>query len=119
MQINAGMEKEYEDYKAKNSDPYGWAVVTYGERWADSMEQAIAEGSDLESVAKKLSHDSDIEGITGFMHGCAVSALSHFWIHGERLRRWHNLDTQLAHEGELANKEGTVLNPATIYIGNG
>lgn len=117
MQIIPGKEAEYEAYKAANSDPYGGAVVTYTERWADSMEQAIAEGAELEAVAKKLSHDTDIEGITGFMYGCAASALSQFWVHGERLRKWHNLDVQLGTEGEKANESGGVLNPALINIG--
>jgi hypothetical protein len=60
-------------------------------------------------------HDND--GITGFMYGCAVSILSKVWIHGEQLRRWHNLKTQLRDEGEKANQTGGVLNPALLCIG--
>ena len=36
---------------------------------------------------------------------------------GEDLRRWHNLDTQIRNEGEIANEKGGVLNPAIMSIG--
>lgn len=51
------------------------------------------------------------------MYGCAVNILSHCWIHGETLRLWHNLKTQIKHEGEEANEKGGVLNPAIINLG--
>lgn len=51
------------------------------------------------------------------MYGCAVSILSQVWIHGEELRRWHNLDSQIGTEGEKANESGGVLNPAVLNIG--
>jgi hypothetical protein len=68
-------------------------------------------------MAKETSHEADDEGITGFMYGCAVSILVGCWIHGEKLRRWHNKDTQLGNEGDEANeKPGAVLNPALLTI---
>ena len=70
----------------------------------------------IRSVAKDTSHEADADGITGFMYGCAVSALAHFWEHGEVLRRWHNLDIQIKDEGERANVSGGVLNPALLNI---
>jgi hypothetical protein len=51
------------------------------------------------------------------MYGCAVQGLAYFWEHGEELRQWHNLDTQIKDEGEQANKSGGVLNPAILTIG--
>ena len=94
-----------------NDDPYGTATVKYAERWADLMETRM--GGDelvLPSIAKQASHDADTEGITGFMYGCAVSLLASAWEHGEALRRWHNLATQIGREGERANaKPGRVL----------
>lgn len=51
------------------------------------------------------------------MYGCAVGMLAKAWKHGEDLRRWHNLKTQLANEGEKANEQGGVLNPALLRIG--
>lgn len=50
------------------------------------------------------------------MYGCAVSALAKFWVHGEQLRIWHNLDIQIGNEGEKANESGGVLNPALLNI---
>lgn len=117
MKLKQGVEQEYGEYVEKNSDPYGKATVEYSERWADRMEAHLAEGTDLEDIAKEASHEANIEGISAFMYGCAVSGLAYFWIHGERLRLWHNLDSQIGSEGERANESGTVLNPALLNIG--
>lgn len=114
-----------------NQDAYGHAVYRYASEWATRMEQAMTadfnwspvslEGTSvvaewLQENADRISHEADTEGITGFMYGCAVSTLAGVWIHGEQLRRWHNLKTQLRHEGERANEKGTVLNPALLNI---
>jgi len=100
----------------KDSD-YGNGVSTYAERWADLMEARLAQGESVAGCAEETSHDADTEGITGFMYGCTVSILSQVWEHGEELRLWHNLDTQLGTEGEAANAKGSVLNPALLCIG--
>jgi hypothetical protein len=80
------------------------------------MEAAMGKGEKLEDMAKKLSHEADKEGLTGFMYGMAVSILSKTWKYGEELRIWHNLDRQIGTEGERANKKGTVLNPALLNV---
>lgn len=100
-----------------NNDPYGSGVVRYAERWADAMEAAMAAGESLKDCATRTGHEADTEGITGFMYGCAVQQLAATWEHGEDLRRWHNLDTQIGNEGEKANESGGVLNPALLNIG--
>ncbi len=118
MKIKVGQEQPYADYVAMNStDGYSKCVVDYGERWADLMEQKLAEGAPLESFAENTSHDADTDGITGFMYGCAVHALAQFWEHGETLRIWSNLKEQYGTEGEKANANGGVLNPALLNIG--
>lgn len=99
-----------------NQDPYGKAGVSFARRWAELMEEKIEAGEKLEDIAKSTSHEADTEGITGFMYGCAVSILSQVWVHGETLRRWHNLDTQIGNEGEKANEQGKTLNPALLNI---
>lgn len=101
---------------AKNQDPYGKAVYRFASEWATRMESAIAAGETVEECAERTSREADDEGITGFMYGGAVSMLSHWWVHGEQLRRWHNLGTQLGAEGEDANANGGVLNPAIVNI---
>lgn len=121
----------WEMAKAANTDAYGAACINYAERWANLMEVQInkaplvgtndtfdaAVERTIKAHAKQTSHDADTEGITGFMYGAAVSILSLTWKHGEALRRWHNLDTQLGTEGERANESGGVLNPALLNIG--
>ena len=103
---------------ANNPDPYGRSCYTYAEAWADLMEKRMANGEKLEDVADSTSHEADTDGITGYMYGVAVALLSQAWEHGEELRRWHNLKTQLGTEGEKANKvPGRVLNPAILKVG--
>ena len=104
-------------FKDNNQDGYGGAVVTYSERWARLMQVEMANGKKLEDVAEAASSEADLEGITGFMYGCAVSTLAACWKHGDQLRRWHNLKYQIKDEGEKANKSGGVLNPALLSLG--
>lgn len=93
-------------------------MVTYAERWARLMQKEMADGKKLEEVADATSSEADLEGITGFMYGCAVSALASGWKYGDQLRRWHNLKTQIGNEGEKANESGGTLNPALLCIGS-
>jgi len=103
---------------ANNADPYGRAVYRFASEWATRMEQALATGESIETCAQRCCREADDEGITGFMYGCAVGILAGAWTHGEALRRWHNLKTQLGTEGEQANASGGVLNPALLNIGH-
>lgn len=100
-----------------NTDPYGGAVIIYAELWARLLEVRMAKGEQLQDISDECSHLADLEGITGFMYGCAVSILSQVWIHGKELRKWHNIKTQLKDEGEKANETGSVLNPALLNLG--
>jgi len=124
MKIKAGTEDEYAKYKGIQTDPYSNRCVVYWEDWANLMEADIAADpnpGDIEGAIKRYAKDAsrraDTDGITGFMYGVAVSSLARFWEHGEALRRWHNLDTQIGTEGERANEKGTTLNPALLSIG--
>lgn len=101
-----------------NQDSYGSGVVRYAARWAHLVEQELERGRSLEQVADEASHTADVEGVTGFMYGCAVGVLAKVWKFGEDLRRWHNLKTQLRDEGEKANESGGVLNPALLCCGS-
>ncbi len=108
----------WQSFKDKNPDGYGGAVITYSERWARLMQDEMDKGRTLEKVAEVTSREADLEGITGFQYGVAVSTLSQCWKHGDTLRRWHNLKTQIGNEGERANEEGGTLNPALLSIGS-
>lgn len=117
MKILKGKEQEYKEWYDKNDDSYGRTCFIYAEKWAELMEEAIESGQELKDIAEDLSYKANEEGITGFMYGVAVSILSFAWIHGEELRKWHNLDSQIGNEGEKANESGGVLNPALLSIG--
>lgn len=109
-------EKTWAKSKENNKDAYGGGVISYAQRWAELMEAEIAKGQELEDIAERTSHEADTEGITGFMFGAAVSTLHLTWKHGERLRIWHNLKTQIGDEGIRANEKGGILNPAIMEI---
>lgn len=95
---------------SKNKDSYGAGVVKWGNDFADLLDTG-------RSDFKAMSHETgDSHGYTGFMYGCMISAVAHFHPRGEEVRKWHNLDTQMHDEGEKANEDGSVLNPALITI---
>jgi flagellin-like hook-associated protein FlgL len=96
----------WQSTKDKSPDGYCDGIVAYAEWWARLMQVEIANGKQLADIADAASHEADIEGITGFMYGAAVLILSKVWKHGEDLRRWHNLKTQIRNEGEIANESG-------------
>lgn len=110
-------QSAWDEWVKNNTDPYGGAVISYAQAWAGLMEERMQDGAKLDEIAEKSSHDANTEGITGFMYGAAVSVLSSCWEHGEALRKWHNLETQIGEEGEKANETGGVLNPALLSIG--
>ncbi len=115
--MTIGNEEAYKLDVEANTDAMGRAIIEFAERWARLMEGRMSNGDTLEGCADEASYIADNEGITGAMYGVAVGFLAHCWIHGEDLRRWHNLKTQLGDEGERANKSGGVLNPAILHIG--
>lgn len=116
FKIKPDMQSKWKEALANNTDAYGRRCFTYAADWASLMESELAAGKELKDVAKETSHKADTDGITGFMYGKAVSILAHVWEHGEALRQWHNLDTQIGNEGEKANREGGTLNPAILNI---
>ena len=120
MRIRDGKQKAWDACLAANADSaYGRAVNAYAKRWADAMEREIAAMAESgmcrdprEAVAlcaDEASHEADTDGITGFMHGCAVAALADVWEHGDALAEWHN--------ASLGHGSGGVANPALIVIG--
>ena len=108
--------EQWQKWVDANTDSYGGACIAYAERWARLMEGEIRAGVALEECAERMSRLADNEGITGFMYGSAVSMLAQCWEHGEALRRWHNLKTQIGNEGERANEAGGTLNPALLTV---
>lgn len=123
LAIDESTELEFKDDEAKanwekwveinSKDGYSLGVVTYARRWAKYMQHLMSKhNKTLPQIADKASHVSDIEGITGFMYGCAVGMLSQCWKYGEELRRWHNK------EWGQEDSDG-VVNPAVLTINVG
>lgn len=105
--------KLWEQFVEVNSkDAYSNGVVTYARRWAKYMQHLMQKhNKSIIEIADKASHVSDIEGITGFMYGCAVNTLAQCWKYGEDLRKWHNKD--YGYEGD------GVVNPAVLTVSVG
>lgn len=99
----------WDDWKSKNSDPYGACIFEYAEAWAKLMQAELLKGVPVSQSFEKTSYELGFFGITGFMYGAAVGTLSKCWKHGEALRVAHN--KQYKHEGE------GVVNPAILTIG--
>ena len=116
-EIELADQKGWREGLANNSDGYGKGIFDYAERWARLMQLAMIEGRTLRDAAESTFREADIDGITGFMYSASVSILSQYWKHGEELRCWHNLNTQINDKGEKANDSGGVLNSALLSIG--
>ena len=103
--------KNWEQWVEVNSkDGYSLGVVTYARRWGKYMQHLMEKhNKTVVDIAENASHVSDIEGITGFMYGCAVSMLAQCWKYGEELRKWHNK------EWGQEDTDG-VVNPAVLTI---
>ena len=101
LAVDKSSELEFKDDEAKakwehwveinSNDSYSLGVVKYARRWAKYMQHLMTKhNKTIYQIADNASHVTDIEGITGFMYGCAVAMLSECWKYGEELRRWHN-----------------------------
>lgn len=105
---SAKMWREY--VRINSKDAYSACVITYAKRWAKYMQHLMKKhNKTVSEIADNASHLCDIEGITGYMYGCAVSVLSQCWKYGDDLKKWHN--KEWGHE----DAEG-VINPAVITI---
>lgn len=120
VSVDEATEIEFKDEEAANNwkywvevnskDGYSRCVVTYACRWAKFMQYLMDKhNKTVADIADNASLVCDIEGITGFMHGTAVAALSSWWKYGEELRRWHNK------KWGRENIDG-VVNPAVLTV---
>lgn len=76
---------EWRGWMEKNTNPYGARCFSYAQDWARLMQLEMDSGKKLEEVAELTSHEADTDGISGTMHGFAVSILIKCWKHGEEL----------------------------------
>lgn len=108
--VDKKKQAEWENCKTINSkNDYSNEVIEYAILWAQYMEYLMAKhDKKVSDVWDMSSHLADIDGITGFMYGCAVGILSSVWKYGEELRVQHN--SKYGHEGD------GVVNPAILTI---
>lgn len=116
LPFSMGNQDVWDKIVADNDTDLGRGIVYFAARWANLMEAKMAEGAKLEDIADEAGREADVYGMSGYTYGLAVAVLSEVWEHGDQFRRWHNLSTQIGNEGELANENGGVLNPALIGI---
>jgi hypothetical protein len=77
--------------EANKHDSYGAKVMQFAEAWANLMERQIAQGKNLEDIARKTSFQPKMD-ITGAQVGQAVRVLKGTWVFGEALHNhWHKI----------------------------
>lgn len=118
MTIRRRCKKRWRRVLAVNTDRCGRVIISLARQWACLMEARMATGDILEACAREMFVLADNKkGVTSTMYTHAVFILSQVWIHGERLRRWHNSRNQIGHEGERANKSGGVRTSSFLFSG--
>lgn len=106
-----------------NKDPYGKACVDIAREVMrmldeDPKYQHPLVKKDTWQIICDADKSIDAGGITGFMAGCVANIVSNAHSRGEEFRIQWNLDNSIRDEGQKANVEGGVINPAILVIGD-
>lgn len=99
-----------------NKDPYGKACIDVARRAMEIMDEND-QPLDCWGIISRADRESGAGGITGFMAGCVASMVAKCHSRGEEFRKLWNRSTQIGDEGEKANRDGGVLNPALLTVG--
>ncbi len=125
--INHEAESNWNTNTDGKSSPMVTAVNRFAERWANLMEQRMAQRwvdascgilpwilrklraiwvgrSSVSDVAWAASDDADTEGISGNIFSFAVLALVENWVHGRELLEWQNSRFPWGHEATLRDE---------------
>lgn len=109
-------EKEkWESWVKNNQDAYGGCCVKVAQQVMKILDEESGD-FDCHTVICRADDEIEAGGITGFMAGCVASIVSQCHSRGEEFRLKWNKDNQISNEGEKANKEGGVLNPALLDV---
>lgn len=79
-------DQVYDDWKAKNTDPYGKACFEFAEDWAKLMHYYIDRGEIVKDCADKASHEVAFHSISGAQYGMAKAILYQCWVLGDALK---------------------------------
>lgn len=106
MNIKEGMEQEYEEM-VEIYIKYNMAIIWYSQRWAEMMDESIANGASVRDAAEDTRSLVEEGGASGSVYGFAINILSQFWTHGDDFRQWHNQkvgfqDKEAAHSALLS-----------------
>lgn len=104
-------QKKWDGYVKQNVDDYGKYCVDTTRRVMGILDKE--EDFDCHAIMCEADIDDDL---TGFMAGAIASMVSQCHSRGEEFRRKWNIFNQIQNEGERANKNGGVLNPALLNI---
>jgi hypothetical protein len=105
----------WKTYEENNTGPYGKCCVDVARRVMEILDEE--QPFDTHSIICQADDEIDAGGITGFMAGAVASMVSRCHSRGEEFRRLWNTDNQIGSEGDRANEDGGVLNPAVMVIG--
>lgn len=110
-------EAAWMKFVENNQDAYGGDCVKVARRVMEILDED--QTFNCHEIICLANKESEAGGITGFMAGCVASMVSACHERGEEFRRQWNSDNQIGNEGDKANDEGGVLNPALLVVGNG
>ena len=109
-------EKALEEWRQCNQDAYGGACVQVAERAMKILDEEPGDFNTYDLICQ-ADKDSKTGGITGAMSGFVAKIISDCHSRGEEFRIKWNKDHQINdEEGDGANKDGGVINPAIINI---
>ena len=108
-------QKEWDEAVKINKDPYGKCCVDVARQVMKILDDELGE-FDPHTIICRADDETKAGGITGFMAGCVASMVSQCHSRGEEFRRKWNKDNQIQDEGDKANENGGILNPAVLNI---
>lgn len=69
----------FDEWSAKNTDPYGARCFSYALEWGSLMQLAKENGESFMDCSPRCSREADYDGITGFMYSVAQQILKKHW----------------------------------------
>ena len=104
-------QKKWDEYVKVNVDSYGKECVDVTRRVMEILDKD--EDFDCHEIICQADTNDEL---TGFMAGCIAAMVAKCHSRGEEFRKKWNIDHQIKDEGEKANKNGGILNPALMTI---
>lgn len=107
-------KEKWQSWVDNNKDSYGKACVDVAREVMNILDED--KPFDPHRIICDADNKIDAGGITGFMAGCVAQMVSQCHSRGEEFRRAWNTQYQIKDEGDKANEEGGVLNPALLVV---